>query len=181
MSRMHTAMLILIGALSWYPICVRAQAQRPRPGPDVRGEIQIRMPDLVVTSFVPTGAAAIVNGAVELPVRVVIKNLGTGAAPVFMVGVEYTIPGAGGPVAVAFDVGGEASNWRPSTDATLSAGKSASFSGRLKFNPALHHKRVSLRALADSCAGDEFMEDYCRVRETNELNNRSGALWALLP
>jgi hypothetical protein len=139
------------------------------------------MPDLVVTSFVTTGAAVIVNGAVELPVKVVVKNQGTGSAPIFKVSVESTEPGGGGAVVVAFDADGEASNWYPSTNAPLASGKSASFSGRLKFHPATRRARVALRAIVDSCSGDEFMEDYCRVREINELNNRSAALWAVLP
>ncbi len=186
MNRMNVAMLIVIlMAMALGPVCMHAQTPRPRPRPDVRPDVRpgnrIQRPDLVVTSFVATGGAVIVHGAVELPVKVMVKNQGTAAAPVFKVAVEYSEHGAGGPFAVAFDVAGEASNWYPSTDAVLAAGKSASFSGKLKFNPATRHVRVLLRAIADSCSGDEFMEDYCRVRESNELNNKSAALWAALP
>jgi hypothetical protein len=182
MNRMYVAMLILIVmAVALGPVCMQAQTQRPRQGPDVRPGINLRRPDLVITSFVATGPALIVNGAVELPVKVIVKNHGNGAAAAFKVAVEYTQAGGGGPFAVAFNVAGEASNWYPSTDAALAAGKTASFSGRLKFNPATRGERVSLRAIADSCSGDEFMEDYCRVREINELNNKSAALWAALP
>ena len=182
MNRINISMLIVIViAVALGPVCVKAQTQRPRPGPDVRPANRVLRPDLVVTSFVATGQAVIVHGAVELPVRVVVKNQGTATAPVFKVAVEYSQPGAGGPFAVAFDVAGEASHWYPSTDAVLAAGKSASFSGTLKFNPATRHARVLFRAIADSCSGDEFMEEYCRVRESVEVNNKSAALWAALP
>ena len=172
---------VIVMAVALGPVCMKAQTQRPRPGPDVRPGNRVQRPDLVVTSFVATGQALIVHGAVELPVKVMVKNQGTAAAPVFKVAVEYSQPGGGGQFAVAFDVAGEASHWYPSTDAVLAAGKSASFSGSLKFNPATRHTRVLLRAIADSCSGDEFMEDYCRARESNELNNKSAAWWSALP
>ena len=181
MNRMYVARLIIV-AVALGGVSISAQTQRPRPGPDVRPGINIKQSDLVVTSFVTTGAPVIVNGAVQLPVRVAVKNQGNGSAAIFKVAVEYTeAPGGGGASVVAFTVPGEASIWYPSTDAALAAGKSATFSGTLKFHPAARRKRVSLRAIADSCASDEFMEDYCRVRERSEANNRSAALWVVLP
>ena len=180
MNRMYVARLIIV-AVALGGVSISAQTQRPRPGPDVRPGINIKQSDLVVTSLVRTGPPVIVNGAVQQPVRVAVKNQGNGPAAIFKVAVEYTEADGGGPFVLAFTVPGEASIWYPSTDAALAAGKSASFSGVLKFHPAARRKRVSLRAIADSCAGDEFMEDYCRVRERSEANNRSAALWVVLP
>jgi hypothetical protein len=161
-------------------------AQQPnvdlKPNPSPRKPIpQLKRPDLVVTSLTTTGPAVVVNGAVQLPIQVVVKNQGLAAAAVFKVAVEYSPAGGGGPFAVAFDVPGEASHWYPSTNNPLPSGKSVAFSGDLKFNPATHGVRVSLRATADSCSGDEFAEDFCRVRESNEANNRSVARWVVLP
>jgi hypothetical protein len=38
-----------------------------------------------------------------------------------------------------------------------------------------------LKAIADSCSGDEFMPDYCRVEESNETNNESTPISIALP
>jgi hypothetical protein len=40
---------------------------------------------------------------------------------------------------------------------------------------------VSIRALADSCASDEFQPAYCRVDESNENNNQTSSLKLTLP
>jgi hypothetical protein len=176
---MLIAIILAAGSLGVY-------AQKPnveqKPGrPDVRPGIDIRMPDLVVTSFQLAGPPVVANGAAEVPVRLVVKNQGNGAAPIFKVGVEYNRAGVGGPLAVAFDVPDQADNWRPATTAELAAGKSVTFNGRLKFHPSAHRIRVWLRASADSCAGDEFMPDFCRARESSERNNLSALLWVVLP
>jgi hypothetical protein len=144
----------------------------------VRPEIRLQLPDLVVTDIQTTGPAETVKGAAEVPLRVTVKNQGQSGAAPFKVSVEYTA-GAGSFV-VAFTVAGESSLWYPSTDALLLAGKSVTFTGRLRFHPSVHGK-VSLRATADSCSGDEFTENHCRVRESNEGNNRSAAISAVLP
>ena len=163
--------------------CVNAQTpiQKGLPGrPDVRPGIHIPQPDLVITSFRVTGPATVVNGSVELPVEVVVKNQGDGQAPIFKVGVEFTRPGAG-PFAVSFRVPGEASIWYPSTNGPLAGGKSVSFAGSLTFTAGSRGRRVRIRATADSCSGDEFMADFCRVRENNEANNRSAVVSIALP
>lgn len=35
----------------------------------------------------------------------------------------------------------------------------------------LHGQRITIIPHVDSCSGDEFMPDYCRIRERNEANN----------
>jgi hypothetical protein len=37
--------------------------------------------------------------------------------------------------------------------------------------PSLHGQRITIIPRVDSCSGDEFMPDYCRVQESNEANN----------
>ncbi|MCP5053296.1 MAG: hypothetical protein GY940_39390 [bacterium] len=137
-------------------------------------------PDLVITDFRVTGVATFnANNSVELPIRVVVKNQGTVAAGTFKVSVDYT--GPKGTFVVAFTVPGQSSPWYPFTGTSLGAGNSVTFNGKLTFHPSVHGVGVSLKALADSCSGDEFMPDYCRVRESNEDNNESVSLSVLLP
>ena len=42
-------------------------------------------------------------------------------------------------------------------------------------------KSVALWAAADSCAAEELMPDYCRVKESDEGNNSSASLQVKLP
>jgi len=55
------------------------------------------------------------------------------------------------------------------------------FGGKVTFHPSMQGATVSLTAIADSCAGEEFMPSYCRVQESNETNNVSAPLSLSLP
>lgn len=137
-------------------------------------------PDLVVVSLLTTGAATVnPDGNIEVPIRVVVRNQGNVAADTFKVSTEYT--GPDGTFAVAFTVPGQDNVWYPYTSAPLAAEDEVTFTGAVTFPPALQGQEVSLRALADSCAGDEFMPDYCRVQERDEGNNGSDAISISLP
>jgi subtilase family serine protease len=138
-------------------------------------------PDLVITTFQTTGSA-IVNpqGSVEVPIRVVVKNQGTGNAGIFKVATHYTDPG-GSTYVVAFTVPGQSSIWYPYTSAPLAAGSDVTFAGKVTFHPAVHGVTVYLKGTADSCSGDEFMPNYCRVQESNEGNNESTPIQVSLP
>lgn len=135
----------------------------------------ILLPDLVVTTLTLTGSPTKNSeGKIEVPIRVVIKNQGTAEAGIFKVSTEYTVPD--GTYAVDFTVPGQSSISYPHTSAPLAAGREISFSGKVTFPASLLGKTVSLMAIADSCSSDEFMPDYCRVKEANEDNNKSTAL-----
>lgn len=144
-------------------------------------------PNLVVTTLEldPLNPATVnpLNNSAEVPIRVVIKNQGNAAAEKFKVSTEYT----GGTIdparnfVVAFTVPGHSSIWYPATSASLAAGDEVAFRGKLIFNPSERGVTVSLKATADSCSGDEFMPDYCRVEESNEGDNESVAISVLLP
>lgn len=135
-------------------------------------------PDLVVTSLESTGAPMLVAGNnVELPIRVVVKNQGAAGAGIFKVATTYTPGGFG----VAFTVPGQSSTFYPFTSAELAAGAETVFEGKVTFLSSATGETVSLTAVADSCAGDEFMPEYCRVEESDELNNESDPIAAALP
>lgn len=140
--------------------------------------------DLVVTDLHTTGTPTVnSDNSVEVPVQVVVENQGQGSAAMFKVAMTYT----GGVIApsrefiVAFDVPGQSSGWYPFTDGPLAPGASVIFDGKLIFHPEEHNTTVSLSAMADSCAGDELMPTFCRVRESDETNNKSTPISVQLP
>jgi len=137
-------------------------------------------PDLVATTLVITGSASVTTeGNVEVPIRVVVKNQGKAAADIFKVATEYT--GSRGTFVVAFTVPGESDIWYPFTDASLPPGGQVTYDGKVTFLSSGGGETVSLKATADSCNGDEFMPDYCRVEESNEGNNDSTSISIPLP
>ena len=137
-------------------------------------------PDLVVTTLETTGSASVNSeGSAEVPIRVIVKNQGDAAAGIFKVSTEYT--GPNGTFVVAFTVPTQSDIWYPYTSTSLAAESEVIFDGKVTFHPALHGVTVSLKAIADSCSGDEFMPDYCRVEESNEGNNESTTISVLLP
>ena len=138
------------------------------------------LPDLVVTTLETTGTPTVnLEGSVEVPIRVVVENQGDAAADIFKVSTAYT--GTNGPYAVAFTVLGQSNMWYPYTTGPLAAGDDVTFTGKLTFHSSVHGVTVSITATADSCSGDEFMPDYCRVEESNEDNNESTPILVSLP
>jgi len=125
--------------------------------------------------FEALGPAGVRGDHVEVPVTVGVKNQGNAPAGIFKVAVEYTRPG-GGPHGVAFS-----SAWYRYTAGPLAPGAVAYFKDYVIFPPTARGVSVTLQAIADSCAGDEFKPEYCRVRESNEGNNRSASITVSLP
>lgn len=138
-------------------------------------------PDLVVSIIEVTGSSSVDSaGNAVVPIRVVVKNQGNAEAGIFKVSTEYT--DVGNTLAVAFDVPGHPPvTWYQSTTVPLDGGSEREFTGNVIFNPALHNITVSLRAIADSCAGDENTPAYCRVDESDETNNKSADISISLP
>lgn len=135
--------------------------------------VAVGLPDLKTAKVRVTGAPTVnAQGSVEVPVKVKVKNRGNASAGIFKVHVEYTYSG-GGPFVVAFTVPGQSNLWYPFTSAPLAPGAVVTFRGKLTFHSSLHGVVVTVRAMADSCSGDEFMPDYCRVLESRENNNLS--------
>jgi len=138
-------------------------------------------PDLVVTTLEATGLGFVgLDGGFKVPIRVVVKNQGDAEAGIFKVSTEYMGP-QGGAFAVAFEVPGQATVWYPYTSSPLAPGGEVTFEGYALFIPGVSNMTVSLWAIADSCGGDEFMPDYCRVEESDESNNESTVISVYLP
>lgn len=135
--------------------------------------------DLIVEDFAVIGPAKKVGNNVELPVRVRVKNQGIAPAGIFKVSVHYT-NSAGNEFVVAFTVPGQSSPWYPFTSAALPPNGDILFVGKLVSPYWRDGERLRLRAIADSCSGDELMPEYCRVEECDETNNSSDFIGATI-
>ena len=135
-------------------------------------------PDLVVTSLKRTGSG-IVNseGQFEVPIQVVVKNQGDTEAGIFKVSTEYTY--SRGTFAVPFTVPRQNNIWYPYTKKPLLPGGEVMFEGTVTISTK--NEKISLTAIADSCSGDEFMPKYCRIKESNEINNKFSLMLVTIP
>lgn len=128
--------------------------------------------DLVVTRIESTGSPTLRGDVIEVPLSVTVRNQGTSAAGAFKISTEYSTGSDRRAYAVAFTVPRQTDIWYPRVT-SLAAGRDITFNGKVSFRNSLRGQAVVLRAIADSCSGDEFMPSHCRVRESNESNNRS--------
>lgn len=147
------------------------------------------LPDLVVTFFTQEGSARVAGDHVEVRAALGVKNQGNAPAGRFKVAVECTVepaperPRSGlrsGPFVVPFSGDGPV-EWYAYVEGPLAPGGSGYFKRKVIFPPGVRGMRVTLRAIADSCTGDEFQPAYCRVKESNEGNNTSTPITMSLP
>ena len=139
----------------------------PWPGPPL-----VPGTDLVILAIELTGAPEIgADGMVEVPLRVIARNLGDTEAEVFKLHVDYT--GPAGTFVAPFSVPGETSAFYPFARGALAPGTDMSFEGIVRLPGELAGETISLTAVADSCAGEEFMPAFCRVEENEEGNNEA--------
>lgn len=144
--------------VSLYGVGTRIKTEPPKP----------TEADLVVTSLKVTGSPKINSkGSFEVPVEVTIRNNGKSTAGIFKVSLEYNKG-----YTVAFTAPGD-NSWYRFSKGSLRSGRTERLSGVAVLSPKLSGQTVYLRAVADSCSGDELMPKYCRVNESNENNNRS--------
>jgi hypothetical protein len=115
---------------------------------------------------------------VGIPVRAPAFNQGDGPAGIFKLSIEGTA--SDGTFVRAFTVPGQPDSFYPSTDEPLEAGESTVLDGVVFFPASLAGQSVSLVATVDSCAGEEFVPDVCRVDESDEGNNQSEPLTVVL-
>ena len=138
--------------------------------------LRLVRPDLIVTNFLQKGASFNgPNGTIHVPVAVTVKNVGQAPAAIFKVGIDYQHPN-GQIYPVMFTVPGQSNTFYPFTNSPLAAGAVLTYQGVLVFSANLRGNTLSAKAIADSCSGDEFMESYCRVKESSESNNSSTAI-----
>lgn len=137
-------------------------------------------PDLIVSDIsVGTRSTTNADGSLSVPIKVWVKNIGPINAEIFKVSVDY-ITAANQTFPVAFKVTGQSNMWYPFTTAALPAGAATFFEGVLVFPGRLKGSRITLKAIADSGSGDEFMPSYIRVKELSENNNISSPVWIVL-
>jgi hypothetical protein len=159
-----------------------ATALPPTDTPTVTPSLtpQLSSPDLIITSLEVTGSPIQDNeGGFQVPILVIIQNQGERTSEIFKVAIEATQ--SQGTFVVPFTVKGQSSIWYPFTSAPLAGGSRVLFEGSVTLNSSPSGEVVTLTAIADSCSGEEFMPDYCRIDESNEQNNRSAPASVRLP
>ena len=146
------------------------------PSADIVGTLTpaARLPDLIVTEVVPGTPSFEEDGRVaNLPLKVTIKNVGGATDKDFKTSVDVIV-GSGARYVRPFTVPGQTDIWYPWKEG-LGAGEEATFSGNLYIGipsgEVLYNQEAKIMVFVDSCSGDEFMPEYCRVRESNEINN----------
>ena len=130
------------------------------------------LPDLTVTS-VATGTPSFISPSeANLPLTVTIRNAGDSTSTRFKLSVD--VIDSSGRFVKPFTVPASGDRWYP-WKTGLARGATYSFRGTLYIGmsggASLHGQRITVIPRVDSCSGDEFMPDYCRVRESNEANN----------
>jgi hypothetical protein len=132
------------------------------------------LPDLVVTGIATGTPAFISPSEANLPLTVTFTNLGDSTSTRFKLSVEVVDPS--GKFVKPFTVPASADRWYP-WKTGLPRGATYSFRGTVYLGipggASLHGKRITIITHVDSCAGDEFLPDYCRIRESNEANNHT--------
>jgi hypothetical protein len=116
---------------------------------------------------------------VGVAVRAIVVNQGGQPADLFKVSIDGAA--SDGTFVRAFSVLGQEDLWYPHTSEQLFPGKSIIFDGVVLFPAALNGQQIIMVATADSCSGEEFAPDVCKVNESDEENNTSGPLDATLP
>jgi hypothetical protein len=130
------------------------------------------LPDLTVTG-IATGAPSFISPSeANLPLTVTIQDIGDATGTRFKLSVD--VIDSSGRFVKPFTIAGQSDRWYP-WKTGLARGASYSFRGTLYVGipggASLHGQRITIIPRVDSCSGDEFMPDYCRVRESNEANN----------
>jgi hypothetical protein len=149
-------------------------AAETQPSTGAIGTVDIILPDLRVTQ-VTAGTPEIEDNGREadVPLTVTIKNFGGSTSSEFKISTDVKV-GDDGTFVKPFTVPGQGDIWYPRQNG-LGAGEEATFSGSLYVgNPSgssLYGQKAIITAKVDSCSGDEFMPEYCRVKESNEANN----------
>ncbi len=132
------------------------------------------LPDLTVTGTATGTPSFIDPSEATLPLTVTITVLlGDATGTRFKLSVD--VIDSSGRFVKPFTVPG-GDRWYP-WKTGLARGATHSFRGTLYIGipggSSLHGQRITIIPRVDSCSGDEFMPDYCRVRESNEANNEN--------
>ncbi|MCJ7444410.1 MAG: hypothetical protein MUO26_07770 [Methanotrichaceae archaeon] len=139
------------------------------------------MPDLRITGAVGSPVFGIneslgnpgMQVPVYLPLTVLIYNQGSVASGPFKISL-HLIDEIGKEVQIPFTVPNEENIWTPGID-SLVAGKMDQIGGLARISSTdgqpLYGRNLKIRAVVDSCAGEEFAPEFCHVQESDENNN----------
>jgi hypothetical protein len=136
------------------------------------------LPDLKITAMDLGRADFISESEANIPLSVTIKNVGDTTNTKFKLSVDVIAPFDGYMMQnpKPFTVPGQGDRWYP-WKTGLASGATYTFTGSLYVGypnkDKLLGQTITVIPHVDSCSGDEFMEDYCRVRESNEGNNEA--------
>lgn len=131
-----------------------------------------RKPDLKILDIRHGSPAFTQSGKnVNLPIEVALENAGAKTSNKFKLSVDVIYPN-GNKFYAPFSVAGQGDAEEPWLNG-LASRKNVSISGNLtlRYDEPLYDKTVTLIVTADSCLGDEFMPEECRVPECDEKNN----------
>ena len=138
------------------------------------------LPDLVVTKmFVTESVFEIRDTNFLVPVVLTIENQGDEPADIFKIAAFFT--DEDGTFLAPFSVTEEFDSSYYFTEEPLEPGDVITLEGFVLVPTRLDGQTVDLSAFADSCAGEEFMPEYCRIEESNEDNNAYEFLPVELP
>lgn len=142
--------------------------------------------DLIVSQLEQTdGIDFGPNNELIVPIRAVVNNQGNAPAPVFKVATSYA-GGSFGPFVASFransteDVDPD-NGFYPFTRREIAPNGEVAFEGVVIFTAIENQNSLSLRIMADSCSGEEFALETCRVEEANEDNNESQPILVDVP
>jgi hypothetical protein len=151
----------------------------------------VDLPDLLIRDLRLNGDPVLgPNGEILVPVLVVVANEGDVAAVPFKVAAEYTSASlrVSGPFLAFFQpeetesvVGGDGFAFTTDELSWIPGENEIPITGMVVFSESRQGDEVEIFAVADSCAGEEFVPDECRVSEFDENNNRSSGVRVTLP
>jgi len=154
--------------------------------PPMSGRVNRRLfaPDLIVSkiSIGKPNTTKKHNKNIHIPVRVTIKNQGTGNRKQFKISITTKVQGTKKPVPVSFTVTGQRENrfiWQKG----MGKLEEMSFTGFIELkrseNKPLSGKKITITAIVDSCEGEKFSTKACRVAEADESNNKKSLTFRL--
>ena len=173
--------LVLAASLLSGPLALGADLPRPEmpsPGPLPLDPDPSR-PDLIVKSFTRTGPPVIrPDNTVQVPVSVVIQNVGRGPAGPFKTGIY--LPSQFISALLPFIVQGQPSTTCPTTG-PLPVGAELRFPGKVVLPSRTRGTTIALYAIADNCEILTTLNYRGDVSESNETNNKSPPLTIAVP
>ena len=174
----------LVLATGWLSGQLALGAELPRPVMPGPGSLPLdpdpSRPDLVIKAFTRTGSPTVrPDNTVEVPVRVVIQNVGTAPAGPFGTGI--TLPSQFISTLLAFSVQGQPAKKCPTTTSPLPVGGEVQLAGKVVLPSHTRGSRVTLYAVADQCQVLVSAGYRGAVSESNEKNNRSDPLSLTVP